>query len=164
MTSHNKKELTPEEKAYNKVLRLVSVREHSTQSLRERLQKDAYEEAVIEEVIAKAERLYLVDDRRYCEALVRTRLASGKGLEPTKREIEALGVDIESLESYQDYLADQDETDYDRALALLERKPPRSKNLRDGAFRKLISNGFSSSLASAVASEWARSHDDRYRY
>ena len=156
MATHKKseKELT-EDTAWAKILRLLTAREHSTESLRQRLLRDGYDEAVVETVIDKGIRTHIIDNNRYGEALVRTRIASGKGLEPVKDELAELGIDIDSLESYQDYVNSSDEGEIERAYELLCRRPPRSKNLREGAFRKLVTNGFSTSVASTVAKRWS---------
>ena len=36
-----------------------------------------------------------------------------------------------------------------RALAVLDRRPPRAKNLRDAAYRRLVQKGYGSSVASS---------------
>ena len=43
-----------------------------------------------------------------------------------------------------------DEQEIERALALLRRKPPRSKNIQASAYRKLVTKGYSTSVASAA--------------
>lgn len=139
-------------RAYRKILRLASVREHSTQSIRNRLERDGYAENVIEAALEKAYHVRAIDDRRYAEAFVRTKRAAGKGMAGIEKELGKLGIDPESLEAWQD--AQEGESELERALALLDAKPPHSKNLREGAFRKLIGQGFDPSTASRAARQW----------
>ncbi|MRZ30570.1 regulatory protein RecX, partial [Paeniclostridium sordellii] len=40
-------------------------------------------------------------------------------------------------------------------LALLDRKPPRAKNKRDAAYRRLAQKGFGASVASTAARIWS---------
>lgn len=151
-------ELTAE-RAFQKILRLAAAREQSTVRLRARLARDGYEAEVAEEAIARAVRVHAVDDRRYAEALVRMRVASGKGVDGVLAEIEELGLDPEGLDALAEYRAAGEDADVERALALLERRPPRAKNQRDAAFRKLVQQGFGSSTAATAARRWAESRE-----
>ncbi len=145
------------ERAFQKILRLAATREQSTVRLRGRLARDGYAEEVAEEAIARAVRVHAVDDRRYAEALVRMRVAAGKGVEGVLAEIEELGLDPDELEALGEYRAAGEEVDVERALALLDRRPPRAKNKREAAYRKLIQQGFGSSTAATAARRWAES-------
>ncbi len=147
-------ELTAE-KAYQKILRLCTVRERSTLQIRERLQRDGYSEDMIEEALGRALSYRFIDDNRYADALIRSALASNRGLEKVLRELEELGLDPEELESYQEYISQGEEAEIDRAMSFLEHHPPTSKNQRNGAFQKLVKRGFSTGIASEVAHRWS---------
>lgn len=147
--------LEPEERAYQKILRLASVRERSTAQLRERLERDGFEADAIEAALDRAERNRVVDDARYAEFYVRSKLACGKGVAGISRELEGLGIDPECVEPFQEHCLEGQDAEEERALELLRRRPPRSKNKRDGAFRKLMQQGYSTSVASSVARRWA---------
>lgn len=140
--------------AYQKILRVVSVRERSTAYLRERLLKDEFPPDTVEEALQKACRLHIVDDRRYGDALIRMRLAAGKGLREAEREIEALGVDPTTLDAWQEHDALGRDAEVERAVALLRRRPPRAKQAREAAFRKLVGQGFATDVASTAARRW----------
>ncbi len=131
------------------------MRERSTAYVRERLLKDEFSADVIEEAVERACRVHAVDDRRYADALVRMRLAAGKGLRPVEREIEELGIDPSSLDSWVEHAEAGREVEVDRALALLRRRPPRAKQVREASFRKLVSQGFSTDVAATAARLWA---------
>ncbi len=141
--------------AFQKILRWVSVRERSTAYVRERLLKDEFPAEAVEEAVERACRVRAVDDRRYADALVRMRLAAGKGLRPVEREIEELGIDPSSLDSGVEHAEAGREVEVDRALALLRRRPPRAKQVREASFRKLVSQGFSTDIAATAARLWA---------
>ncbi|MEE0705987.1 MAG: RecX family transcriptional regulator, partial [Adlercreutzia sp.] len=152
---HPEEEAPTVQEAYQKILRIISVRERSSAYLRERLQKEEFPSQAVEEALEKAQRLYLVDDRRYSDALIRMRLAAGKGLRDAEQEIEELGIDPTTLDAWQEHAAQGPEVERERALALLRRRPPRAKNARDAAFRKLMSQGYSTDVAGSVARQWA---------
>ena len=64
------------------------------------------------------------------------------------------------LDVYKRQLAEGGQGDGDdagelaRALAVLDRRPPRAKNLRDAAYRRLVQKGYGSSVASSAARRW----------
>lgn len=140
--------------AYRQILRWVSVRERSTTYLHDRLLKAEYSEEAVAEALERACRVYVVDDRRYADALVRMKLAAGKGLREAAREIEALGIDPSSLDAWQEHEAQGREAEVERALAVLVRRPPRAKQRREAAFRRLVSQGYSSDVAATAARLW----------
>ncbi|WP_276916020.1 regulatory protein RecX [Parvibacter caecicola] len=137
--------------AYQRILRIVATREQSSAKVREKLLRAEFPPDAAEEAIERAQRLGVIDDARYCDALIRSALRNDKGVEGVLREAVFLGVNLEALDSYQAYLEDGEEGQLSRACAYLEAHPVRSKNQRDGAFRKLVSRGFSVSVASAAA-------------
>lgn len=143
------------EEAYRKVLRWAAVRERSSAYVRERLVRDGFPPEAVEEALARAVRVRAVDDRRYGDALVRATLAAGKGLRAAEAEIEALGIDPATLDSWQEHAACGREAEVARALEVLRRKPPRAKAAREAAFRRLYGRGFSSDVASTAARLWS---------
>ncbi len=137
--------------AFQKILRSVSVREQSSKRMREKLEKAGFEDDVVDEALDRAMRMRAIDDTRYADALIRSSISAGKGLVFALREIEDLNVDPLTLDSYQAYLEEGSDADVERAVALLKRHPPRAKNVRESAFRKLVSKGYETSVASTAA-------------
>ena len=146
---------TDENLAFQKLVELASFREHSTHTMAKRLKRARFSEGAIAAAIERATSAGIIDDRRYADMLIRGRMDSGKGFAPIWREIEQLGIDVESLDAYADYVSLPAEAEHDRAYAFLERHPTRAKNLQNGAYRKLRAQGFSHALAASVAREWA---------
>ena len=143
------------QKIWAKILRMASAREYSSQQVRSKLLHAGYPEALVDDALERAMNLRIIDDERYSDSLIRRRVASGKGLKPAIREIEELGVNPSQLASYGElYNNESDEAEVDRALSLLNKKPPRSKNLREGAFRKLVQAGYSADVASQASRIW----------
>lgn len=140
--------------AYRKILRWVSVRERSSAYLRERLLKDDFALADVEEALSRAVRVCVVDDRRYADALIRMRLTAGKGLRDAEREIAELGIDPASLDAWIEHHERGRDFEVQRALAVLNRRPPRAKQAREAAFRRLVNQGFATDVASSAARQW----------
>lgn len=142
------------EAAMRKIERLCSLREQASAALRERLVRDGFSEKVAEEAVGRAVECGLVDDARFADVLVRCRLAAGKGCAGIARELASHGIDPAHVESYLDAAEAGSDVELSRALDLLERKPPRAKNVREAAYRRLVGKGFSSSIASSAARTW----------
>lgn len=143
--------------AFEKVMRSVSIREQSSKKIIHKLKSCGLNDEVIDKTIDRAIRCSAIDDIRYCECLIRTAIKSNKGLVQVLREIEELNIDPNELEAYQNYLSEDEDIKINRALDVLYRHPPRSKNIREGAFRKLISKGYSTSFASKVSKAYVDS-------
>lgn len=137
--------------AFEKVVRSVSVCEQSTAKMRRKLEDAGYPASSVDHAIEKAVRIGAIDDVRYSESLVRSTLASGKGLRFALKEIESLGVDVYRLESYNEYLESGEEADLERAIDFLSRHPSRAKDKRGAAYRKLVSRGYAPSVASTAS-------------
>ena len=146
-----------ESKAFKKILKLASIREQASKKLYERLIRDGFSEQAASSALARAIEVHTVDDKRYAEAYLRTQLAQGKGRRGIERALEQLDIDSPSEETWQLAYEQFGNDELKRAIALLNRKPPRSKNLREGAYRKLIQNGYSGDVAASAARRWSES-------
>ena len=146
-----------ESKAFKKILKLASIREQASKKLYERLIKDGFSEQAASSALGRAIEAHIVDDARYAEAFMRTQLAQGKGRRGIERALELLDIDSPSEETWQLAYEQFGNDELKRAIALLNRKPPRSKNLREGAYRKLIQKGYSGDVAASAARRWSES-------
>lgn len=152
-------DLSEQARAFRKIERLCLVREQASAQLRQRLVREGFESEDAEAAIERALACGLVDDGRFADVLVRSRLSQGRGRRGIAAELEGLGIDAGSV----DALAADDGDDageVDRALALLDRRPPRAKNRRDAAYRKLAQKGFGASVASTAARQWCEAHPE----
>ncbi len=165
-----------ETKAFEKVTRLACARERGSRELIDRLVRDGFSREVAESAVQRALDCGLIDDVRYGAVLVRTRVAQGRGRKGIEDELDRAGISATDIPGWPDEffslsgfdpfrVADNDEDglidcsfgcefneeqEVERALALLRRKPPHSKNVRASAYRKLMTKGYSSSVASAA--------------
>lgn len=137
--------------AFDRIARSVAACEQSSQKMRKKLGAEGYPQDSIERALEKACRIGAIDDARYADCLVRNTLASGKGLEFALKEIEELGLDPYSLESYRDYEEQGEEAKVQRAVEFLESHRPRAKDLRGACYKKLVTRGYSSNIASTAS-------------
>lgn len=146
---------TASDECFAKICRLLNARERCSKELVERLVRDGFNESVANEAVERARRCGLVDDVRFAETLVRSRLSQGRGVDGLGRELRSLGFDPYSVESYASLVGDNlHDREVSRAVELLERKPPRSKNPRASAYRRLATKGFNTSVAADASRMW----------
>lgn len=145
------------QQAFLKIVAWANVQERSCAQIRAKLRQKGYSESAINQSVDKACRLGIIDDTRFARFLVRCRINQGKGLPGIKRELLSNQIDPSALAGFpEDYYPNPDapESEEQRALRLLARKPPRAKNQLAAAYRKLVQNGYSSDTASRAARQW----------
>lgn len=146
---------TDADKALKKIVSLVNASDKSQRAIRERLSREGFAEPAIEEAVARAIDYGFIDDARFTEVLIRSRVSQGRGSAGIERELSENGIVAEEVPGWPyEYPFSYDE-ELDRALTLLERKPPRSKNAREAAYRRLMQKGYPSGVASSAARMWS---------
>ena len=146
--------------AFKKIVALLNASDKSEQCLRKRLTAADYSQDAIETAISRAKEFGFIDDARFSEVLVRSRAAQGKGLQGIQRELTENGIDPDGLDP-ELFAEFDDDAEIERALSTLRRKPPRSKNLRQSAYRKLVQKGFSSTVASSASRVWCEEQQSK---
>ena len=146
------------ERAFRKIERLARVREQASTALRHRLVREGFGADAVEAALNRALACGLVDDARYAEVLVRSRLSQGRGAQGIEAELAGLDICISSVCGWPDEFGINHENEVNRALGVLERKPPRAKNRRDAAYRRLAQKGFGASVASTAARLWSEAN------
>ena len=149
--------------AFKKIIALVNVRDRSVKQIRTRLEKEGYPSKAIQDAIDRALSYRILDDSRYAETLIRSRINQGKGSAGIERELRGEDIAADSVEGWPYAFETSYDQEFSRALDLLERKPTRAKNKRQASYRKLIQAGFSSRIANDASRAWCDQHDATQR-
>lgn len=145
--------------AVKRIVKLASVRERSQSELYRRLSKAGFDGECAHDAICRTVAWGIVDDRRFADALARTRIAQGKGCPGIERELEENGISPSILVGWPEAYTEGRGSEFARATQLLERKPSRAKNLLQSSYRKLVVNGYSSDIAMRAARSWCAHQD-----
>lgn len=144
--------------AYKKLLTLLSVKDFTEKQAFEKLLKLGYASEEVQVAVERCLANGYIDDVRYAQHYVYAKYQQGQAERRITQKLTELGIDESVVhEIYENIVAENDISEADRAMQFLMLHPVHAKNLRDSAFRKLISKGYSVGVASEVAREYARS-------
>ena len=140
---------------FDRIVALCAVRDRSSTELVERLGKDGYTSAQVEEALGRSRECGLVDDARFADAFVRGRVSAGKGARGIEKSLLEHGIDPLSLEGWPEAYGMSEEEQVERGCDYLRSHPPRAKDAWAAAYRKLLSRGYSARIASKACRLWA---------
>lgn len=152
---HHSIEAVEPECARERALRLIGYRERSVREMRDRLADDGYQAHVVGSLIERFVAVGLLDDARFAEVYVRTKLSAGWGSHRIASELARAGVDETVVLDVMAGLAPPG-AELERAVATISRLPLDTASARQKALRKLVARGFDYPLARdaiAAASE-----------
>lgn len=138
-----------EDCAWKRLVGLIDIRDYSSKEALEKLRLDGFPEDVRQAAVERAKGCYLIDDMRYGEFFIRGKINSGWGRERIQRELEARGIQPQSIPGWPDEFF-SDEADYERAYAIASRKHLTGKNDFQKLMRLLASKGYPASFAYRV--------------
>ena len=73
--------------ALKKIIALVNASDKSERAIRDRLVREGFSEPAIEGAVGQAKQYGFIDDRRFAEVLVRSRISQGRGSAGIIREL-----------------------------------------------------------------------------
>ncbi|MBR2834472.1 MAG: regulatory protein RecX [Coriobacteriales bacterium] len=132
--------------AFNTLVSLVKRREYSCAQIRTKLSEYGYTSDVIEESIQRAKRVSLLNDMRFAECFIKSKLRQGWGLNRIEQSLKTNGIMMSDIPGYPDAFITP-ESEAERALKLLQRKGVPEKNPHQKLARYLVNKGFDYSVA-----------------
>ncbi|MDO4890777.1 MAG: RecX family transcriptional regulator [Coriobacteriaceae bacterium] len=154
-------ELPPDKAAYQRVVDLCGYHEFCQAKMRSRLLREDVPPDIAEKAIAKAVRIGLIDDLRWGEMRASALMRKGMGNSGIVRELKENGIAADKIYGWPTAYEERFGTEHERAMRVLEKNPPKSKNLRGSAYAKLMRKGYSPSIAGEVSSAWFAQYGQR---
>ena len=148
------------EKAYQKILKVLSYRDRSSHELREKLLSYGFSTEATEQALDRAQRYGLVNDDRFLENQIESKFRSGKGRRLVAREMTKKGFSEEEIRLKLEDSSFSEEDEELRAYEFLLHHRPQGKNLRDSAFSKLVNKGYSINAASKAARKYSENYQN----
>lgn len=136
--------------ASKRIARLVDRRDYSAKELDEKLAMDGYPSSVRESAVARAVEVGIVDDFRYADVLIRTKIAAGWGRDRIERELSRRGIDPVRVIGWPfEYLEEGDEEQ--RAYEIARTRTLAQKNPYEKLVRFLCGKGYGLGVACRAA-------------
>ena len=136
--------------ARSRVEGLIDKRDYSSAELAQKLRTDGYGQKVVESAVARAVECGLVNDARFAEVFIRTKIGAGWGQARIERELALRGTNAEQVEGWP-FEFFTNEGELERALEMARRKHLTGKNDYERIVRFLYGRGFSGHIANTVA-------------
>jgi len=139
--------------AEDKCVRLLAVRERSSQELRTRLHDAGFSAETVQELVDRLQLAGLVDDQRFCHLYVESKRRQGWGMQRIHKALRVFGIE---LEDYPDLSIEySDEADeLQRASEALLRYRGRARDAYTARYRFLITKGFSPTIVYQTMNSW----------
>ena len=147
--------------AFSRIMRILNTSDQSEANIRAKLMRAGYSEGPVDDAVDRAKEYGLIDDKRYAKLYIDSKMRSGKGADGILRNLKRMNIDIADYHDpeLKELVTPDTDQQIEQALLLLNRKPPRSKNLFQGAYGKLIRNGYSPYIASAASRRWVEQNE-----
>lgn len=137
--------------AWNRLVDMVSRREHSSKEIEDKLRREGYSQAASSSAVAKGRELRLVSDERFAESFIRMKLACGWGPVRLERELAQRGIALKEVAGWPEEFLDGDDVAA-RADQLLATKRVPDKNAYPKLVRFLASRGYPLSVCKDAVS------------
>ena len=136
--------------AQQRVVKLLERRDYSAKEVYEKLVQDGFRASLAQQAVRDAKTKKIINDIRYAESFVRSKVSAGWGMRRITHELDRRGVNVRELEGWPyDYLDPEDE--YGRAMEVASRKRVSEPNAYAKLVRFLAHRGFSYDVASRAA-------------
>lgn len=134
---------------------LVNKRDYSYKELLDKLRLDGYGQEVAQSLCDRAREAGVIDDSRFAQSFIRSKMLSGWGKLKIERELLRKGIDVFEIEGWPEEFFDPSD-EAERARELASKKRITGKNDFQKIARFLCNKGFSPSVAFDAAKDVLR--------
>ena len=136
--------------AHERMERLVNFREYSAAELTQKLLDDGYLPELVEDIVNRAREVGVINDDRFCESFIRSKLNAGWGTQRIVRELQRRGITTDTLESLEELLP-LPEVELERAYEHIRGRKLSGRDDYQKIVRHLVTRGYSLSVAKSTA-------------
>ncbi len=129
---------------------LLDRRDYSEGELSARLLRDGYTTQTVEYTCRRSVECGLVDNARFADAFIRSKLSQGWGRVRIERDLSRRGIDMADVPGWPEFYLTQ-ESEEESAYALASRRRLTGKNDYEKTVRFLVTRGFPLGLATRMA-------------
>lgn len=138
-----------EKLALQRVVDMVSRREYSSQEALSRLTRDGYPKTATAKAVERAQELGILNDKRFTESYIRSKVYQGWGPIRIERELSVRGIEAATVEGWPEAYFGQ-EGIAQAASELLATKRIPDKNAYEKLIRFLVTRGYSLAVAKSA--------------
>lgn len=138
--------------AKQRAFRLISTRERSSKELYDRLLKAGFSQDTALETLRLCKGYGYVDDKRFAEAFVRSKISARWGSTRIRRELAKHGIDPDEAISSDELFSEEQE--YRRAFEAIARRPTHAKDPYRSLLNRLISKGYPAQVAYRAVNDY----------
>lgn len=142
------------DKAYLRIVDLCSYHDFACRQMRERLLREGFPAASVDDALSRATAIGLIDDARWGEMRVCALMRKGMGCDGIRRELARYDIALEGIDGWPQAFEERYGDEMERALRMLGKGSSKSKNPRASAYARLIRKGFQPSVASRACAAW----------
>jgi regulatory protein len=148
-----------DQEAFAKLVKLISFRDRSIHEARTRLTEYELNQTAIESAVSRAIECGLLDDARFADVFIRSKVSAGKGQRAIEQGLKKHAIEAEEVPGYpEDYFSDDQMLE--TALDKLRRKPIHAKDRYSSAVGRLIRAGYPYGLATQAVRLWLAEEDE----
>ena len=136
--------------AKNVALRLVARRDYSRKEALEKLALHGFGTSVSQRVVQELIDIHAIDDSRFADVFIRSKINAGWGLSRIERELSRRGVAAKAIEGWPYEYTDPDD-ELERATEIAQRKRVSAPNAWQKLVRFLVGRGFGLDVAKRAA-------------
>lgn len=141
-------------KAYLRLVDLCGYHDFACGQMRERLLREGFSPAAVDDALSRATSIGLIDDARWAEMRVCALMRKGMGSDGIRRDLARYGIGVECVEGWPHAFEERYGDEMERAMRMLGKGSSRSKNPRASAYARLVRKGFPPSIASRACAIW----------
>lgn len=129
---------------------LFNMRDYAKAEVEDKLLSAGYDKDLVQEIVQKAQDGNLINDERFSEVFIRSKIMDGWGPRKIQQALAKRGIALDEVKGWPEKFIEQDQ-EVERAYALIKHRSALRKNPFEKSVRFLASKGFSYDICKQAA-------------